>query len=187
MSNFKIPDGLPSLSRGSHNPGDGRACVMEYVSLLAGEIWTHLPICTAPALRSGAVYLNDYPTLSDEMRTAALTPMIPRLLGASEDSSRVDRAFRAVAERVYPGLWSETGTTHCSENSPCSDCETVYAVSPAMRAVSIINSIVGLYGYGAGVAYFTMLLDAYDEVTGRGAPAPVEVKAWERAREALLV
>ncbi|HWU22742.1 MAG TPA: hypothetical protein VN088_14500 [Nocardioides sp.] len=41
-----IPDGLPTLSRGSHLVDEGRACVMEYVSVLAGERWSDRPACT---------------------------------------------------------------------------------------------------------------------------------------------
>ena len=44
------PDFLPTLSSGSHDAEQGEACVMEYVSMLAGEEWSDRPECTHPLL-----------------------------------------------------------------------------------------------------------------------------------------
>jgi len=52
-------DGLPVLSCGKHNdPRDG-ACLMEYVSVLAGEKFTDRPVCADPLLAHLARMIND--------------------------------------------------------------------------------------------------------------------------------
>lgn len=79
--NLNVPDGLPTLSKDSHKPGDGKACVMEYVALLAGEEWTDTPKCTHPVLAHMAQLVND--KMADENRHL-LVPLIGRLFGTSE-------------------------------------------------------------------------------------------------------
>lgn len=82
------PDFLPTLSSGAHGPGSGRACVMEYVSLLAGEKWSDMPSCTHPALARAAQRVND--SLPDEHRHL-LVPLIGRLFGTNKPID--DKAF----------------------------------------------------------------------------------------------
>lgn len=68
------PDGLPILSRGQHlDPRDG-ACVMETVSLLAGEPWSDRPRCTPPALAELARMVNDSSPPDAYPRLARLAP-----------------------------------------------------------------------------------------------------------------
>ena len=40
------PDGLPMLDRGGHRSPDQGACLMEYVSVLAGRRFSAKPDCT---------------------------------------------------------------------------------------------------------------------------------------------
>jgi hypothetical protein len=77
-----IPNGLPTLSAGPHKVGDGKACVMEYVALLAGEKWTASPSCTHPALARMAQVVND--RLPDAERYR-LVPLIGRLFGTGDE------------------------------------------------------------------------------------------------------
>jgi hypothetical protein len=110
MTEFNVPDALPTLSAGPHVEGSGKACVMEYISLLAGEKWTDMPLCTLPLLAAAAQVVNDMAT--DEDRHL-LVPLIGRLFGSSGTGkytlhqahamlSRyvMDRAHRLA--RVYP-------------------------------------------------------------------------------------
>lgn len=61
-----LPDDLPILGRGRHRrPRDG-ACLMELVSVLAGERWSDSPRCTHPVLAHLARKVND--AVSDEAR-----------------------------------------------------------------------------------------------------------------------
>jgi len=95
---MNIPEGLPTLSAGAHRPGDGKACVMEYVALLAGEPWSDTPACTYPPLASVAQVVND--RLRDEDRHL-LVPLIGRLFGTTAPVD--DAAFaRFAAMSVLP-------------------------------------------------------------------------------------
>lgn len=55
-----VPDGLPSLAKGSRPRGSGQACVMNYLSYLNGDVQvTDLPDCTEPQLAMLAQNVND--------------------------------------------------------------------------------------------------------------------------------
>ncbi len=55
-----LPDSLPILSRGSHQRGSGRMCVMNALSYLSGDtVITDHPDCTDPLLSRVAQILND--------------------------------------------------------------------------------------------------------------------------------
>lgn len=86
-----IPDFLPSLAAGAHDSGDGQACVMEYVSLLAGEEWSDRPDCTHPLLAHEARMVND--ELGDRDRHV-LVPLIGRLFGTTADSPELTARLR---------------------------------------------------------------------------------------------
>jgi hypothetical protein len=93
-----VPDALPTLSAGSHDAGHGEACVMEYVSLLAGEEWSDRPECTHELLAHEARTVNDLLRDSDRSR---LVPLIGRLFGTTEDSSGLRARLRiAQAKQV---------------------------------------------------------------------------------------
>ena len=77
---MSIPNALPTLSAGAHKLGEGKACVMEYVSLLAGEKWSDSPTCTYRPLAMAAQVVND--RLSGDDRHL-LVPLIGRLFGTA--------------------------------------------------------------------------------------------------------
>lgn len=93
---MNIPEGMPSLAHGAHNPDEGKACVMEYVALLAGEVWTDSPECTNVLIASLARATND--AVPDKDRNTILVPLIPRLLAANINDAKtyivLDRTFR---------------------------------------------------------------------------------------------
>jgi hypothetical protein len=60
------PDGLPVLEAGAHRDARSGSCVMEYVSVLAGERFTDRPQCTHPAVAALAWQVND--AVSHEVR-----------------------------------------------------------------------------------------------------------------------
>ena len=86
-----IPESLPSLSAGAHDAHVGEACVMEYVSLLAGEQWSDRPECTHPILAHEARTTNDLLLDRDRQR---LVPLIGRLFGTAEDSDEIRARLR---------------------------------------------------------------------------------------------
>ncbi|HEX3906630.1 MAG TPA: hypothetical protein VHW92_01730 [Mycobacteriales bacterium] len=61
-----LPDGLPFLSAGKHKRPTQGACLMEYVSVLAGRRFSAKPACTDRTLAAIARAVNDYS--SDEAR-----------------------------------------------------------------------------------------------------------------------
>lgn len=90
------PDFLPTLSSGAHDADDGEACVMEYVSMLAGEEWSDRPECTHPVLAHEARTTNDLLLDDDRPR---LVPLIGRLFGTTEDSPEIRATLRLVQAR----------------------------------------------------------------------------------------
>jgi hypothetical protein len=93
---MNVPDALPTLSAGSHDADHGEACVMEYVSLLAGEEWSDRPECTHPMLAHEARTANDLLRDSDRTR---LVPLIGRLFGTTEDSPELRARLRVAQAR----------------------------------------------------------------------------------------
>jgi hypothetical protein len=81
VDEVRVPEGLPRLSQGSHGPGEGRACVMELVSVLAGETWSDHPKCVHPLLAEAAILVND--RLRDQDRHL-LVPHIGRFFSTKQ-------------------------------------------------------------------------------------------------------
>lgn len=100
------PDFLPSLSAGSHDAEHGEACVMEYVSLLAGEEWSDRPECTHELLAHEARTVNDLLRDSDRSR---LVPLIGRLFGTTEDSPELRARLRIAQARQVVVLLDPVG------------------------------------------------------------------------------
>jgi hypothetical protein len=65
---LRVPDGLPQLQAGAHRTAQQGACLMEYVSVLAGTGFGDHPRCTDPTLAALARLVND--ACSDEGRPA---------------------------------------------------------------------------------------------------------------------
>jgi hypothetical protein len=83
----RLPDLVPTLSRGKHrNPRKG-ACFMEFASFLAGERWSDHPACTHPLLAHLARLVNDH--TSDAGRHH-LVPLIPAVIGLTSHDPHVD-------------------------------------------------------------------------------------------------
>lgn len=93
---MSILDGLPSLAAGAHDADAGEACVMEYVSVLAGEPWSDRPECTHPLLAHEARTAND---LLDDDDRPRLVPLVGRLFGAADDSPALRARLRLTQTR----------------------------------------------------------------------------------------
>ena len=92
------PDFMPVLSSGSHdNPREG-ACIMEYVSLLAGEPWSDHPACTHPVLAAMARAVNDRIPSADRH---LLIPIIGRLFGTAPTGTSLDRSILSMRLAVW--------------------------------------------------------------------------------------
>jgi hypothetical protein len=81
---------MPVLRPGKHLRARNGACLMEYVSVLAGESFGDAPKCTDPTLAAIARAVNDYS--SDEGRQR-LAPLASDLAGAGPISADAERAL----------------------------------------------------------------------------------------------
>lgn len=96
-----VPEFLPTLSHGAHDADAGEACVMEYVSLLAGEEWSDRPECTHPILAHEARTTNDLLLDHDRPR---LVPLVGRLFGTTDDSPELRARLRIAQARQLIAL-----------------------------------------------------------------------------------
>lgn len=87
-SSSPAPAGLPQLARGRHDHPEQGACLMEYVSVLAGLPFNDHPACTAPAIAYLARRVNDI--LEDPIR-AELARRAPVLIGLKPPPGRTRR------------------------------------------------------------------------------------------------
>ncbi|GAA4790545.1 hypothetical protein GCM10023200_26900 [Actinomycetospora chlora] len=79
--------GLPGLGVGKHRGPEQGACLMEYVSVLAGQRFTDRPACTPGAVAVVARRVND--AVSDRARPR-LALWAPELIGAGRRDSGLD-------------------------------------------------------------------------------------------------
>jgi hypothetical protein len=103
-STSRVPDQLPILQRGRHRRPEDGACVMEYVSVLAGCTFTDHPRCTHPALATLARLVNDW--IDDDRARSELARLAPDLIGTGtgdlRTTHRVVASCLAAAAAVRP-------------------------------------------------------------------------------------
>ncbi len=93
------------LDTGAHGSPEDGACIMEAVSLLAGEVWSDTPACASPVLGAFLRSWND--SLPDDERQQ-LKQYIPRLVGSKGTPAQEDeRAWMAMdwLIRTYTPAW----------------------------------------------------------------------------------
>ena len=196
------PEFLPILSSGAHaDPKEG-ACVMEYVSFLAGEEFSDRPKCTDPVLASMARQVND--SLSDADRQRLL-PLVPRVIGTAQSGDTralhvrlacwcarqvldlVRESDRAVclaaieaAEGWCRGEVSEREVRDAAAAANAAAAAAYAAAYAATNAAANAAYAAANAAYAANaaeadqrVAMFTGLLDEFDRLTGRTQPEPL--------------
>jgi len=191
-----IPNALPTLSAGAHRPDDGKACVMEYVSLLAGEEWSDTPACTYRPLAKAAQVVND--SLSDPDRHL-LVPLIGRLFGTTlpvddrlfalrvartvEHLSPDSKACNDVTERYLTGDATRDELRSAAADAAYAvDDEAAYAARYAARYAAYAHAAdatryaayaaryAARYAAAADryqVAWLSSVIDIYDKLSGR--------------------
>lgn len=95
-------DGLPLLDRGAHRSPRHGACLMEYVSVLAGERFRDHPRCTHPALAQLARWVNDQ--IIDPAARSKLALLAPDLIGTHSTDPRITRTVTACCLRAAVAL-----------------------------------------------------------------------------------
>lgn len=158
------PDGMPVLSRGQHiDPHDG-ACVMETVSVLAGEPWSDRPRCTHPALAELARLVNDscpataYPDLAllapDLIGTAgADARLAPALVLGCIGALRSNRLPVGVLARTHE-RWARRRLARASRPGRLARAwvrasDPVYRTGPARHAMAGAVCTLGVAGHGS--------------------------------------
>lgn len=112
-----VPGSLPVLSRGRHERPERGACVMEYVSVLAGEPFSDTPRCSHAALATLARLVND--RIADDRVRSSLALLAPDLIAIDAHDPRVTGAviascLRAAARtgRLEPSLQRRLERAH---------------------------------------------------------------------------
>jgi hypothetical protein len=128
MSNAKTV----KLESGVHGPGEGKACVMEVVSMLAGESFTDSPECACPVLSEFARQTNDW--MKDDERHL-LWPFTTRLAGSKADRETeqkrtyrmADWACREVTPLALEAASKDEAARSLRELAPVTDRESAAA------------------------------------------------------------
>ncbi len=89
----RAPNQLPLLQRGHHRRPEDGACVMEYVSVLAGEKFTDHPRCTHPSLATLARLVNDW--IDDDKARGKLALLAPDLINTGRGDLRTTQSVVA--------------------------------------------------------------------------------------------
>ncbi|MDQ2884081.1 MAG: hypothetical protein M3Y48_23780 [Actinomycetota bacterium] len=92
------PDGLPMLDRGGHHNPEQGACLMEYVSVLAGVRFSDHPRCTHPALAQLARVVND--EIVDPAARSRLAVLAPDLISTRCRDPRITLTVMACCLRA---------------------------------------------------------------------------------------
>jgi hypothetical protein len=79
---------MPVLARGRHRRPARGACLMEYVSVLAGERFSDAPACTDPVLAAVARAVNDYSGDASRQRLAVMASDLTSARPTSVDAQQ---------------------------------------------------------------------------------------------------
>jgi hypothetical protein len=93
------------LAKGSHNPDEGEACVMEAVAFVAGEPWSDSPTCASPViaafLRRWNDDLSDTTTRRSHVNTARFAACgIIRRFAESGNSGYLVKDFSWISDEL---------------------------------------------------------------------------------------
>ena len=168
-------DFMPVLSSGAHNSPQDGACVMEYISLLAGEDWSDTPSCTHPALAKAAQIVND--RLYNNNRYL-IVPLIGRLFGTADVGTDEERKRVSVGLAQWCAAANATAATNAAYAADAADA--AYAAAYAANATAATAYAAAAAAVAAAtklVSFLSNLIDEYDRLTGResyDADAPVK-------------
>lgn len=136
------PEYMPVLSRGAHSGPSKGACIMEYVSFIAGEEWSDTPSCTHPVLALVAQRIND--GLSEADRHMLL-PLLPRLMGtnAGKDDNALSVRLAVWAARQAAHLNTDPRVMAAIEAAEAWTFNPAFDAAPAVAdAVKATHSAV---------------------------------------------
>jgi hypothetical protein len=202
MNMNTTPPSPPRLALGTHLTPDQGACLMEWVSTLAGEPWSDAPATTHPLLAHLARLVNDAMTQSGRQRLVPLGPRLANL--TSTDPAVTERLVVLVsgyALKVRPSpvllWWERTARRHLrravteppaggTRRALLKLSQRAFRHGPAYRAIEA--AVAALRGTASGDDHLlTVLEHAITLVESqRSAPGPVPSHARRSGRPAPL-
>ncbi len=144
---MSVPDFMPVLEAGSQQGAREGACVMEYVSILAGERFSDRPPCTSSTIAHVARITNDF--LRDENRHL-LVPLIHRLVNT-----------RVAWVELKLISWTMAQQTRRNKYTSDSHPQNFFVEVMDQAREGKVDLLVGI-------------LDEFDRLTGRTAPPLTE-------------
>lgn len=183
---------VPPLRAGTHLSPDEGACLMELVSVAAGERWHDAPRCTQPLLAHLARRVNDG---TSDRRRSDLTTFIPALTLANTPGATAVAAVAAACTQVAldrrpSPLLHALHAAAVNRSQPTDDRRHwLYVHSTAYRSVDLAAfAMQGLPEVQSDEAFKRMLGNAIDVVLARRAAAertrPLEQPGDHRAGRA---
>ena len=149
----RLPSGLPRLQAGAHLVPEDGACLMEYVSVLAGAPFSDHPRCTDPILATVARLVND--SCTDAGRPL-LTAFAPVLAGTGPGDARRTAAIVRAAVRSAHTAAGGTGLRRHLRRA-ASRYERVTGAGPRAAAARRLDR---LYRLGGGRRHLEASVEA---------------------------
>jgi hypothetical protein len=172
-----LPDTMPTLSQGAHGQNSGGACVMEYVSVLAGERWSDSPECVHPMIAAIARTLNDSLYNTDRQ---LLVDLIPRFLHANvPNEGERDWIGKELAKWVVKRHGGSTGRRVVWF---CGLCGALCGGHNEAHTTVVISAIAENMRPTAQIALLSELLDEFDRLAGRDKPKVAVISEERMAR-----
>ena len=159
----------PILRVGAHLSSDDGACLMELVSVAAGEPWSDHPACTHPLLAHVARRVND---ATSDRRRSELAGFIPALTRANSDSAsvfaRIAASCTQIALAEKPSILLDIlHSVAVRRSTPGARRHTLYIHGAAFRSVDLaVFVLVGRPTDVADEALRRMLGNALQAVAG---------------------
>jgi hypothetical protein len=140
-----VPDGLPQLSAGAHLAPEDGACLMEYVSVLAGTAFNDHPSCTDPTLATVARLVNDASTDAGRPLLATFAPLLAET-GSTPDARRTAAVVRATVLAAFAAAGDTAGLRRLLRGA-----ERRYdRVTGAGPRATLARRLDALHRYGTG-------------------------------------
>jgi hypothetical protein len=140
-----VPSGLPELQVGAHLAPEDGACLMEYVSVLAGTAFNDHPACTDPTLATVARLVNDASTDAGRPLLAAFAPLLAET-GSSPDARRTAAVVRATVLAAAAAAGDDAGLRRPLRGAE-RRCDRV---SGAGTRAALARRLDALHRYGTG-------------------------------------
>jgi hypothetical protein len=163
------------LAKGGHKPGEGKACLLEVVSMLAGEPFSDDPECACPVLASFGRRTNDW--LNDDERQL-LWQFTTRIVGSRADRETEQRR----AYRMADWAVREVAPLALEAQGRGEEAAKLRALDPVVDKATARADANAAYAAANRNQLFQMSIDLLDELCPP-APPPDDAITEQIARE----